>query len=1132
MAEDLGTLYWKVGVDTSALDRAEASMDALGNKAKAAGKDADKLGKDVESAGKRGAKGADELATSMGGASNAMRIATMAAAALGVTLGAREIIAYSDAWQSAANQLRLVTSSTMELEKAQTALMAVANDTRSSFESTANLYSRLSRATSEMGLSQSELLGITTTINQSFAVSGATAAEAAAAITQLSQGLAAGALRGDEFNSVAEQAPGIMRAIASSLNMTTGELRAFAAEGGITADIVVKALQQSADSIDQDFGKSVATFGQSMQIAKNNMMEFVGGSDAVTGAVSAAGGAVIALTKNLDALAEVLGAVVVLSAARLAPAIGVQVVGALTAATAAMTASTVATTTYNAALMVTERTIIATTAAQRLMNGALALAGGPAGLAVLATYGIYRLADAYSEHEEAIGKTIMSNEDMIEAIGLVVDENGNLVDSVDAASRAAQKYQERIGIAVGQMNAAGIAAEILDGKVGGLAGTMVRYGENVKFTIDAHDAHVEALENYRKEQDDAREATDKAQRSILETISALENEQLALGMTSRAAAVFEAVTRATAEGALPEQIARIAELTAMNYDLAESTKTGQEATKDWSKEQEQATEAAQRQWEQTRDSLKDLILDYENLGETGKRIIKELAAEWAASGLMKLMGMGSPLSSMGSVSSLMGGGGGAGMGAVSSIAGALLKGVPGSASFVGPVAAGGGAGIGGTIMGAIGAIPGWGWAAMGAAALGAILNNDDGKVRSNAGMLVGPTPGAKSEYMFGVDPFASGLNVTGIARREDQSAAQQVISQFRDVDAIVASTVRALGGRIDLSGATLAGLNEDAAPGSAGTFLGRGIGGADLAGQLNSFVGQLANHIEGLDAALMESVKSASSAEEAINLLTVAADKLAANNAAIALHRDLLQKFGTDEQKLASAMEEITAEFDKFGAKVPETIGEFHEMVRAIDPLTDSGKKAIEALKGLSGAISIVEKLAGGSASESEKAKASASSVSSFSLFSGGLASSLLQGTTEEDRAGELARRAALANVQGSADYMRAEQAAGEAARRQAMMNVANSALQMGIAHHDPMANGGAGINGSHRTGLDRVPFDGYIAQLHEGERVQTAADAARDDATKSMVEGMKMQMAKHMALMYSIVQRWDQDGLPPERTA
>ena len=64
------------------------------------------------------------------------------------------------------------------------------------------------------------------------------------------------------------------------------------------------------------------------------------------------------------------------------------------------------------------------------------------------------------------------------------------------------------------------------------------------------------------------------------------------------------------------------------------------------------------------------------------------------------------------------------------------------------------------------------------------------------------------------------------------------------------------------------------------------------------------------------------------------------------------------------------------------------------------------------------------------------------------------------------------------------------------------------------------------------MPFDGYIAQLHEGERVQTAADAARDDATKSMVEGMKMQMAKHMALMYSIVQRWDQDGLPPERTA
>jgi tape measure domain-containing protein len=270
----------RIKVDATDADKASRSLDSLTK----SGEHADQTSNKLTETTKRLAAAATALATSM---------------------AVREIVAYADAWQSAENQLRLVTNSTEQLTGVQSALLGVANNTRSSFESTANLYSRLSRATSEMGLSQQELIGITTTINQSFAVSGATAAEAAAAITQLSQGLAAGALRGDEFNSVAEQAPGIMIAIAESLDMTTGELRSFAAEGGITADIVVKALQRSADSIDKDFGKATATFGQSMQVAKNNMLAFVGGADGVQSAVGAAGDAVVFMSDNLEVLGSV-----------------------------------------------------------------------------------------------------------------------------------------------------------------------------------------------------------------------------------------------------------------------------------------------------------------------------------------------------------------------------------------------------------------------------------------------------------------------------------------------------------------------------------------------------------------------------------------------------------------------------------------------------------------------------------------------------------------------------------------------------------------------------------------------------------------------------------------------------------
>jgi tape measure domain-containing protein len=221
-------------------------------------------------------------------------------------ISAREIIQYADAWRGTENQLRQVTSSTTQLADVQQRLVSVAKETRSGFESTANLYARLARATQEMGLAQSDLIDLTTTINQSFAVSGATTTEAAAAITQLSQGLAAGSLRGDEFNSVAEQAPAIMRAIADSLNMTIGELREFAAEGGITAEIVVNALRDASDEIGDRFAGSVATFGQQMEVARTNLLQFVGESQGVNDVITSAGDAVVWLSERLVDLGGIL----------------------------------------------------------------------------------------------------------------------------------------------------------------------------------------------------------------------------------------------------------------------------------------------------------------------------------------------------------------------------------------------------------------------------------------------------------------------------------------------------------------------------------------------------------------------------------------------------------------------------------------------------------------------------------------------------------------------------------------------------------------------------------------------------------------------------------------------------------
>lgn len=143
-------------------------------------------------------------------------------------------------------------------------------------------------------------------------------------------------------------------------------------------------------------------------------------------------------------------------------------------------------------------------------------------------------------------------------------------------------------------------------------------------------------------------------------------------------------------------------------------------------------------------------------------------------------------------------------------------------------------------------------------------SNPDGYTRNNAGFLTAPTPGAKAEYLFGTEAFASGFSPTGVARRADQAQAEEIIDIFRSVDKQVFDLVVALNGTLKVG--TLGGLNQEATPGSSGTFLGSGRD-ANLGQQVNSFVGQLADNISGLDSALLDAVQSATSAEQVIQLL-------------------------------------------------------------------------------------------------------------------------------------------------------------------------------------------------------------------------------------------------------------------------
>lgn len=235
----------------------------------------------------------------MMGLSKSVGLVSAAFVALGGAMSTRELIQYSDSWNNLNSQLKQVTNSEKELIAVRSQLLDVSRSTRTDLESTIGLYTVLDRATSKLGVSTQEQIDITKTMNNMFLASGKSASETAGAIRQLSQGLESGALRGDEFNSVSEGAPRILDAISNSTGIARGELRAFAATGGITAKILVDALKDYQDEAQRAADLTGMTFSQGLQIANTNMTEFAGKSRAVAGTVNYLSGSVVSMSEVL-----------------------------------------------------------------------------------------------------------------------------------------------------------------------------------------------------------------------------------------------------------------------------------------------------------------------------------------------------------------------------------------------------------------------------------------------------------------------------------------------------------------------------------------------------------------------------------------------------------------------------------------------------------------------------------------------------------------------------------------------------------------------------------------------------------------------------------------------------------------
>lgn len=219
---------------------------------------------------------------------------------------ATNMIRTVDSAHRLSNQLRTVTKDADDLRATQNALFEVAQRTRSSFDAAVTIYARTARATQTLGLSQEKLLRITETVQKAFAVGGATAAEAQGAAIQLSQGIASNRFSGEEFRSVAENAPVLLMGMANALGVNIGKLREMAHAGLLTADTVTKAILASSEEIDKSFAKTTSTIEQAWTRVGNAVTKYAMDSENASAGQQALVGVLNGLSENISGLVDIV----------------------------------------------------------------------------------------------------------------------------------------------------------------------------------------------------------------------------------------------------------------------------------------------------------------------------------------------------------------------------------------------------------------------------------------------------------------------------------------------------------------------------------------------------------------------------------------------------------------------------------------------------------------------------------------------------------------------------------------------------------------------------------------------------------------------------------------------------------
>ena len=265
---------------------------------------ASRMGQDyyrtMQNGGRQAAAAARESERALSDLTAGFASAGRAAAAATAAFATGKLVQIADEWNSVNARLKQASSSADDFAASQRQLMEISQRTGTAFSDNANLFSRAAASMREFGYSSDEVLKITEAVSTGLKLSGANTQEASSVITQFSQALAQGVLRGEEFNAVNEAGDRVIRALAAGMGVARKDLKSMADQGQLTIDKVVPALMSQLGSLQGEFAIMPQTVSGSLQKVTNSFMAWVGGVNQATGATDALSGGLDGVAQTLD----------------------------------------------------------------------------------------------------------------------------------------------------------------------------------------------------------------------------------------------------------------------------------------------------------------------------------------------------------------------------------------------------------------------------------------------------------------------------------------------------------------------------------------------------------------------------------------------------------------------------------------------------------------------------------------------------------------------------------------------------------------------------------------------------------------------------------------------------------------